>query len=1827
MPHSSTKPTSYRVRLVLLSLLLACLAIGDIDAALCNLVARGPYEKHARKIQRSAVGLHVACKLSESVLHQQMGVRWLSPSLKASLLKHALMLVVYQEPLDAFVPMLAMSVTAYQLVSLASPTFGRAQPAGLPASGVQPASLPAPLAFGLFSTELGEFHCLVLLTALAVQRLYNWLLGGPQELAHLPVPQPLPLRKATPQPPAPAAPSSTMHHGLRQGASPSPPPPVQPSLPGLSIAYRWRLCSMKLLHALYFLAIPAVGLLPQVMVGCACAVLMVHMALVGWGGRYYVRHVRAINAFSLVVCGACQAVLVLYHRWAAQAAGPGDAAGAVAVLQRLMFHSLLVLQLSLSAHGEPGGRPSPRPSTHSAPQCPTRTSPTPYAPSVPCQPPLPLPSAPGCLRTSSSDNRSPTGHLGGGASTLLLQTVDTSQLPAVGTQGLAASPSRGLRSRQFQAESLHDPPSGYLLPAEPCHQGLSSQSPLQGLTAEQGQGGAVSEPLQAVGRPRPGSQAVHRLPASLSLDAEHSCARRAAGQGSPCPSHTSTHRTHSWELRCMISAAGKHSAGQPDTQRGRGWDGPGSATGTQPVVLWGDCRSLEATSPLPSSAAFLLTPDHSTDSASPSATRERLLTSNHNAPPHSPSSSDDDFLMRGQLGFNHPSGPPCLPPLPLAAPPPPSLFTAQQAQLILRDQLLLGIEVPLISHLVSWPLLHALGSSMTPMQIAACLAPASLYWVGCLLHAVLYWKRPATAFRLRTWAWGLRLDFTVPLLHISLALLRVGPSQHLSPLRGLMVITAKWGLLDFGDQLFVTTLPIKVLLFYLLAIWRAARAGEAPMPVTDLFLFAAWPAIAYVLMRVLVQLAASLTTRWRLRSAVASMQADRLVAAASLAGQVLMGLVLALQYTQAAAHASNALWRAFVARVDQLGIELLLFGQEGGATQGGLIPVGHSEGPSNLGSTAATILLTVMVFVVVSAAQSVWGRVTVLVDPQQQWYAQHQGVCATFLEQVLAHEEVPSVPGICRALAMSTQQVFNDEFLVQLVVLKEQGSLQQALATLHIIHWGWKAEVVRCALNVRTLPLVTLPSVIYAKENQVVVFSQDYEVSGLKFEDWTAQHQTHGVRSFMVVPLLFMGQDLGALILMGKSSGSLGSGLQRLVVEVRGAALTALMLTRALLNKHTLSHSPKLAGLTVLHAAGQPCEPGDAQSGLESGAGGRAEGAAELPPVWPVAQLQWRHLLSPMRCMFSAALQSLSTHLPGCGAGLALAALPLPLPLVGSAAGSLRLAGWGVLGPGSEAAGCVAAWLLHGACGALRGANTGLHIRPWTGWSRCWLQAGRSRRGSTCPAGGFQSAGLVALRLLSQLSQGCLPFTAELTRLVLCSSTSTTLPRRWSVPLGLHTTLQQARSTASAPHPPRKVKDDAWRHRYLCCCIHWLLQDIMPQHVADSLTRRAKVNDKDTPNTQPSPERSLLDAGPLSPMQTHIPYKQWHPAVSVLFADIVGFTNMSQQCEPEDVMRMLHDLFSRYDALCGLHGVYKVETIGDAVSGGRKPCWPGVQFMACTGLLVETEAHAHNLVEFGKAMLDAAAAVPSLLGGSVQIRVGIHSGRVMSGVVGITRARYALFGDTVNTASRMESTGLPGRLQVSEATYSLLPPERRALEWEQRGSIEVKGKGKMSTYLLRVDHGQPRKERALSLDTAAAADDGGHMMPRDAEAALLSWRGSTPAPSTTLPASRICEHRRKRQAHDTMTLQVRVTAIIVIITTVIVTIIIVIITIITTASSAVAHSSRHRAWCFGPNVCLIGLVEAETQPMKHGWLYNVNVSLRVVVGLTVVCCMSTRQQA
>ncbi|GFH23121.1 hypothetical protein HaLaN_20683 [Haematococcus lacustris] len=120
------------------------------------------------------------------------------------------------------------------------------------------------------------------------------------------------------------------------------------------------------------------------------------------------------------------------------------------------------------------------------------------------------------------------------------------------------------------------------------------------------------------------------------------------------------------------------------------------------------------------------------------------------------------------------------------------------------------------------------------------------------------------------------------------------------------------------------------------------------------------------------------------------------------------------------------------------------------------------------------------------------------------------------------------------------------------------------------------------------------------------------------------------------------------------------------------------------------------------------------------------------PLLWPVAQLQWAPLALPN-----------ALHVQSC---IAVPVQPPARCLLSLSA--LAALGWqGSAGPGSEAAGCEAAWLLRGGCGGMRGATTGQHIRPLTGWSRCWLQAGRTRRWCTCPAGGFQSAGLVALHL------------------------------------------------------------------------------------------------------------------------------------------------------------------------------------------------------------------------------------------------------------------------------------------------------------------------------------------------------------------------------------------------------------------------------------------------------------------------------------------------
>ncbi|PNH06626.1 Soluble guanylate cyclase 88E [Tetrabaena socialis] len=191
-----------------------------------------------------------------------------------------------------------------------------------------------------------------------------------------------------------------------------------------------------------------------------------------------------------------------------------------------------------------------------------------------------------------------------------------------------------------------------------------------------------------------------------------------------------------------------------------------------------------------------------------------------------------------------------------------------------------------------------------------------------------------------------------------------------------------------------------------------------------------------------------------------------------------------------------------------------------------------------------------------------------------------------------------------------------------------------------------------------------------------------------------------------------------------------------------------------------------------------------------------------------------------------------------------------------------------------------------------------------------------------------------------------------------------------------------------------------------------------------------------------------------------------HTAITILFCDIQGFTPLCSQMQPVVVMSFLNDLFTRLDGLLDMYGIYKVETIGDCyvAAGGLMRVDEETGAVTVRSDDVDPQ-HANNTVQFAKALLRAASRVSlPTTGQPVRLRVGIHSGAAMSGVVGTRMPRFCLFGDTMNVASRMESTGEAGSIHVSQATRDLVPREA----WESRGGMEVKGKGIMETYLLRA---------------------------------------------------------------------------------------------------------------------------------------------------------------
>ena len=176
---------------------------------------------------------------------------------------------------------------------------------------------------------------------------------------------------------------------------------------------------------------------------------------------------------------------------------------------------------------------------------------------------------------------------------------------------------------------------------------------------------------------------------------------------------------------------------------------------------------------------------------------------------------------------------------------------------------------------------------------------------------------------------------------------------------------------------------------------------------------------------------------------------------------------------------------------------------------------------------------------------------------------------------------------------------------------------------------------------------------------------------------------------------------------------------------------------------------------------------------------------------------------------------------------------------------------------------------------------------------------------------------------------------------------------------------------------------------------------------------------------------------------------------SILFADIAGFTPFSEQFSPEEVVAVLDNIFTRFDGLVDTYGLEKIKTVGDA-------------YMVAAGIPMPREDHAEALARFALAMREELESFNREKNLDLQLRIGLNSGPVVAGVIGRRRFLYDLWGDSVNTASRMESHGKPGEIQITEATRQLLGDK---FIYVDRGVIEVKGKGPMQVYFLHGKNG------------------------------------------------------------------------------------------------------------------------------------------------------------
>ena len=201
-----------------------------------------------------------------------------------------------------------------------------------------------------------------------------------------------------------------------------------------------------------------------------------------------------------------------------------------------------------------------------------------------------------------------------------------------------------------------------------------------------------------------------------------------------------------------------------------------------------------------------------------------------------------------------------------------------------------------------------------------------------------------------------------------------------------------------------------------------------------------------------------------------------------------------------------------------------------------------------------------------------------------------------------------------------------------------------------------------------------------------------------------------------------------------------------------------------------------------------------------------------------------------------------------------------------------------------------------------------------------------------------------------------------------------------------------------------------------------LLHNIIPKSIADQLKKDSKLISMD------------------------------NPEISVLFADIVSFTVMSEKTSSEKIVGFLNDMFSKFDDLTESYGVEKIKTIGDS-------------YMVVAGMPVARKDHALILFNLAKEMVKISATFNDHNGNPIKLRIGLNSGPAVSGVIGKSKFAFDVWGDTINTAARLESYGSPNCVHMTRATYKLLKNKEKNV---QEKSIEIRGKGLMDTVLVNV---------------------------------------------------------------------------------------------------------------------------------------------------------------